>query len=221
MTLLFSREQYLAAAEAYLRGIERRIAAGLNPVVWSVASVFISRWDKAVMGKCRRRVAGQARDRHRQADVQGLPRTARFAALAAAGQRRRASATPALGEYRHQRSRASDVLYIKALAAPFTINTIPEATLLAFADHGELGELLPDDGGDAEKVIAKFAKAGIDHDQLAADLQREGTESFVKVLERFARLHRVEKRFAQSCRVKKGPELAKFDDNILSMPTAP
>ena len=105
VTLLFSCEQYLAAADAYFRGIERRILAGLNPAVWSVGSVFISRWDKATMGKVPQRLAAPARDRRRQEDVQSLPPTARFGALAAAGQCRCASATPALGEHRHQRPR--------------------------------------------------------------------------------------------------------------------
>ena len=180
VTLLFSRAQYVAAAEAYLRGIERRITAGLNPDVGSVASLFISRWDKATMGKVPEElrdklgiaVAKQAYKAYRQ--QLDSPRWLRLANAGARPQRMLWASTGT------KDPNASDVLYIKALAAPFTINTIPDGTLLAFADHGVLGELLPPDGGDAEKMIAKFAQAGIDHDRLAADLQREGTESFVK-----------------------------------------
>ena len=180
VTLLFSSEQYLAAAEAYMRGIERRIEAGLNPDVCSVASLFISRWDKATMGKVAKdlqnhlgiAVAQRTYKAYRQ-----LLDSERWQRLANAGARPQRLLWASTGT---KDPDASDVLYIKALAAPFTINTIPDATLLAFADHGKLGELMPVDGGDAEKMIAKFAEAGIDHDQLAADLQREGAESFVK-----------------------------------------
>ena len=181
VTLLFSSEQYLAAADAYMRGVERRIEAGLTPDVRSVASVFISRWDKATMGKVGKdlqdhlgiAVAKRAYQAYRQ-----LLDSERWQRLANAGARPQRLLWASTGT---KDPAASDVLYIKALAAPFTINTIPDATLLAFANHGKLGELLPvDDGGDAEKMIAKFGKAGIDYDQLAADLQREGTESFVK-----------------------------------------
>lgn len=180
VTLLFSSEQYLAAAEAYMRGIERRIAAGLNPDVCSVASLFISRWDKATMGKVAKdlqnhlgiAVAQRTYKAYRQ-----LLDSERWQRLANAGARPQRLLWASTGT---KDPSASDVLYIRALAAPFTINTIPDATLLAFADHGKLGELMPVDGGDAEKMIAKFAQAGIDHDQLAADLQREGAESFVK-----------------------------------------
>jgi transaldolase len=180
VTLLFSCEQYLAAADAYMRGIERRIEAGLNPDVCSVASLFISRWDKATMGKVAKdlqnhlgiAVAQRTYKAYRQ-----LLDSERWQRLANAGARPQRLLWASTGT---KDPSASDVLYIRALAAPFTINTIPDATLLAFADHGKLGELMPVDGGDAEKMIAKFGKAGIDHDQLAADLQREGTESFVK-----------------------------------------
>ena len=180
VTLLFSSEQYVAAAEAYMRGIERRIEAGLNPNVCSVASLFISRWDKATMGKVSKElqnhlgiaVAHLTYKAYRQ-----LLDTERWQRLANAGARPQRLLWASTGT---KDPSASDVLYIRALAAPFTINTIPNATLLAFADHGELGELMPVDGGDAEKIIAKFGKAGIDHDQLANDLQREGAESFVK-----------------------------------------
>ncbi len=180
VTLLFSREQYLAAADAYMRGIERRIEAGLNPDVCSVASLFISRWDKATMGNVAKdlqnhlgiAVAQRTYKAYRQ-----LLDSERWQRLANAGARPQRLLWASTGT---KDPNASDVLYIKALAAPFTINTIPDATLLAFADHGELGELMPANGGDAEKMITKFRNAGIDYHQLAADPQREGTQSFVK-----------------------------------------
>jgi transketolase len=180
VTLLFSCEQYLAAADAYFRGVERRIQAGLNPAVWSVGSVFISRWDKATMGKLPVRLQdnlGIAVAKRTYKAYRQLLNSDRWQRLANAGAHPQRLLWASTGT---KDPAASDVLYIQALAAPFTINTIPDATLLAFADHGELGDLLPLDGDDAEKVIAKVAEAGIDHDQLAADLQREGTESFVK-----------------------------------------
>jgi transaldolase len=180
VTLLFSREQYLTAAEAYLRGIERRIAAGLNPDVCSLASVFISRWDKVTMEK----VPGDLRDKIGIAVAQRTYKayrqvldSERWLRLANAGARPQRLLWASTGT---KDPAASDVLYIKALAAPFTVNTIPDKTLLAFADHGSVGELMAADGGDAEEVIAKFAKAGIDYDKLATDLQREAAESFVK-----------------------------------------
>ena len=180
VTLLFSRNHYTASAEAYLRGIERRIAAGLDPKVRSVASMFISRWDKAVMGKVpkdlqdRLGIAIAKRTYKAYRDFLASPRWKEAASAGAQPQRLLWASTGT------KDPDASDVLYIKALAAPDTINTIPEKTLLAFADHGALGNLLPVDGGDAEKVISAFAKAGIDDGKLAADLQREGADSFVK-----------------------------------------
>jgi transaldolase len=180
VTLLFSSGHYIAAAEAYLRGIERRIAAGLDPKVRSVASIFVSRWDKAVMGKVpkdlqnRLGIAIAKRTYKAHRDFLASPRWQRAAAAGAQPQRLLWASTGT------KDPDASDVLYITALGAPDTINTIPEATLLAFANHGAPGEPLPFDGGDAEKVIAAFAKAGIDDDELAADLQREGAESFVR-----------------------------------------
>lgn len=180
VTLLFSSGHYIAAAEAYLRGIERRIAAGLDPKVRSVASIFVSRWDKAVMGKVpkdlqdRLGIAIAKRTYKAYRDFLASPRWQKAAAAGAQPQRLLWASTGT------KDPDASDVLYITALGAPDTINTIPEKTLLAFANHGTPGEPLPLDGGDAEKVIAAFAQAGIDDDQLAADLQREGTESFVK-----------------------------------------
>ncbi len=180
VTLLFSSGQYIAAAEAYLRGIERRIAAGLDPKVRSVASMFVSRWDKAIMGKVpkdlqnRLGIAIAKRTYKAYREFLASPRWQKAAAAGAQPQRLLWASTGT------KDPDASDVLYITALGAPDTINTIPEKTLLAFANHGAPGELLRLDGGDAEKVIAAFAKAGIDDDQLAADLQREGAESFVK-----------------------------------------
>src|SRR5512140_49295 len=193
VTLLFSSGHYIAAAEAYLRGIERRIAAGLGPEVRSVASIFVSRWDKAVMGKVPRDlqnrlgIAIAKRTYKAYRDFLASPRWQKAAAAGAQPQRLLWASTGT------KDPDASDVLYVTALGAPDTINTIPEKTLLAFANHGAPGELLPFDGGDAEKVIAAFAKAGIDDDELAADLQREGAESFVKswkdLLERIGSKH--------------------------------
>jgi transaldolase len=180
VTLLFSREQYIAAAEAYLRGVERRIEAGLNPAVASVASVFISRWDVAISGK----VPGELTNRLGIAVAQRtykayleLLASRRFQRAANAGARAQRLLWASTGTKDPQ---ASDTLYVKALAAPFTINTMPENTLKAFAEHGEVGELLAADGGDCEKVLASFAKGGINVDALAAQLQNEGASSFVK-----------------------------------------
>lgn len=180
VTLLFSAEQYTAAAEAYLRGVERRIAAGLSPMVRSVASVFISRWDKAVMGKVPDAlrdqlgiaVAGRTYKAYRQ-----MLDSARWQRLANAGAYPQRLLWASTGT---KDPNASDILYLKALASPFTINTIPEATLHAFVDHGEVGDLMPADGGQSEATLAKFAKAGVNYDQLAASLQSEGAEAFVK-----------------------------------------
>ena len=180
VTLLFSREHYRAAAEAYLRGIERRIAAGLDPKVESVASLFVSRWDVAANAKLAPDAAQSPRHRHRPPHLQGLPRAARRAALATARRRRSASAAAALGEHRRQGSGRSDTLYLEALAAPDTVNTVPEKTLKAFADHGEVAGAMPADGGDAETVIAELRAAGIDDDALAERLQREGAAAFAK-----------------------------------------
>ncbi|MGA2274248.1 MAG: transaldolase [Bryobacteraceae bacterium] len=180
VTLLFSPGHYIAAAEAYLRGIERRIAAGLDPNVRSVASMFISRWDKAVTGKIPKKLQdrlGIAIAKRTYKAYRDVLATSRWQNAAHAGAPPQRLLWASTGT---KDPKASDVLYIKALAAPDTINTMPEETLLAFADHGALGELLPGDGGDAESVIAAFAEAGIDHEQLAADLQREGAASFVE-----------------------------------------
>ncbi len=179
VTLLFSREHYFAAAEAFLRGIERRIDAGLKPDVMSVASVFVSRWDAAVAGPCPS-AAQSARHRDREAHLQGVRDRC---SVRRAGS---ASTTPARGRSGccgpapDQGSQASDVLYIEALAAPFTVNTMPEATLNALADHGDLEGILPADGGDCEEVLGAFAGAGVDVEALAAQLQEDGAKSFVK-----------------------------------------
>ena len=180
VTLLFSREHYIAAAEAYLRGIERRIAAGLDPNVASVASVFISRWDAAVAGKVplaltnRLGIAIGQRTYKAYCDLVASPRYRRVMNAGGRPQRLLMASTGT------KDPKASDTLYVKALAAPFTVDTIPEATLLALADHGDVGAATPADGGDCEAVLAEFVKAGVDIDALAARLQDEGAESFVK-----------------------------------------
>jgi transaldolase len=180
VTLLFSREQYLAAAGAYLRGVERRIEAGLNPAVASVASLFVSRWDVAVSDQ----VSGELTNRLGIAVAQRTYRayreliaSARFQRAANAGARAQRLLWASTGT---KDPTASDILYVKALAAPSTINTMPEGTLRAFGDHGEVGEMLAPDGGECERVLAGFAKAGIDIDALASRLQDEGAASFVK-----------------------------------------
>jgi transaldolase len=178
VTLLFSRAHYLASAEAYMRGIERRVAAGLSPDVRSVASVFLSRWDGATMDK----VPDRLRDKLGVAigqqvykayrDILASDRWQRLANFGARPQRLLFASTGT------KDPKASDVLYVAALAAPNTIDTIPEKTLLAFGDHGKVSGTLPRDGGDCETVLDDFRKAGIDLDQLAADLQSNGAKSF-------------------------------------------
>jgi len=179
VTLLFSREQYLAAADAYLRGVERRIDAGLKLGVGSVASVFISRWDSAVMGK----VPDSLRDRLGIAIAKRTYKAYRTFLDESRSQRAlNAGARPQRllwASTGTKDPKASDILYIKGLASPFTVNTMPEGTLKALADHGEVGAILPADGGDCEETLAEFAKAGIDVDALAARLQEEGAKSFV------------------------------------------
>ena len=178
VTLLFSREHYLAAAEAYLKGIERRIAAGLDTKVGSVASVFISRWDVAVMGKVpdvlrdQLGIAIAKRIYKAYCDLLASPR---WQAIVKAGFNAQRLLWASTGT---KDPKASDVLYVKALAAPNTVNTMPEATLKALADHGEVSTVMPADGGDCEQVLAQFAKAGIDVDALAERLQAEGAKSF-------------------------------------------
>jgi transaldolase len=180
VTLLFSREQYLAAANAYMRGIERRIDAGLDPNVASVASLFVSRWDVAVKD----RVAPDLRNRLGIAIAQRTYRayhelldSLRWRRLAAAGARVQRMLWASTGT---KDPEAPDTLYVEALAAPGTIDTIPDKTLLAFAEHGHVGSPMAIDGGDAERVIAAMRKAGIDDTALAAQLQREGAAAFSK-----------------------------------------
>jgi len=180
VTLLFSREQYLTAAEAYLRGVERRIDAGLNPAVGSVASLFVSRWDVAIADKVPPDLVnrlGIAIAQRAYKAYRDLLSSARFQRAANAGARAQRLLWASTGT---KDPKASDVLYVKALAAPCTVNTIPESTLEAFGDHGEVGEILAPDGGNCESVLASFAKKGIDIDALAAQLQEEGASSFVK-----------------------------------------
>jgi len=179
VTLLFSREQYVAAAEAYIRGIERRVAAGLNPHVGSVASVFVSRWDTAVAGKVpselndRLGIAVAQRTYKAYRDLLASDRWLRLLNVGARSQRLLWASTGT------KDPKASDVLYVKSLAAPHSVNTMPEKTLLALADHGEIGAMLPHDGGDAEDVLAHLARAGVDVNALAAELQRDGAAAFV------------------------------------------
>ena len=179
VTLLFSREHYIAAAEAFLRGIERRIEAELQPNIGSVASVFVSRWDAAVAGKVppalnnRLGIAVAKRTYKAYRDLLSSPRWERIYNAGARPQRLLWASTGT------KDPKASDVLYIKALAAPFTVNTMPEATLNALADHGDLSEIMSADGGDCEAVLEQFAAAGIDSDDLGAKLQDDGAKSFV------------------------------------------
>jgi transaldolase len=180
VTLLFSREQYVAAAEAYLRGIERRIEAGLDPRVSSVASLFISRWDVATNKQL-------PKELHDQLGIAIGQRTYRtYREMLASGRWRKLAAAGALPQRLLWAStgtkdpEASDTLYIEAFAAPDTINTIPENTLHAFADHGQLHGVMAEDGGDCEATLQTIAKAGVDIDALAAKLQRDGADAFVK-----------------------------------------
>jgi transaldolase len=180
VTLLFSAGQYVAAAEAYLRGVERRIAAGLHPVIDSVASVFVSRWDGAVAGRVPADLEnrlGIAVAMQTYKAYRGLLTSPRWQRAFNAGARPQRLLWASTGT---KDPKASDVLYVKSLAAPFTVNTMPEATLTAFADHGEVGPMLPADGGDCEAVLARFARAGVNVDALAGRLQDEGAEAFVK-----------------------------------------
>jgi transaldolase len=180
VTLLFSREQYLAAAHAYLRGIERRIAARLTPDVASVASLFISRWDVAVAGKVpsalvnRLGIAMGRRTYKAYCELMASPRYLRVLNAGARVQRLLFASTGT------KDPKASDILYVEGLAAPFTVNTMPETALKAFADHGDVAEPMSSDGADCEAVFAQFAKAGIDVDALASTLQDEGADAFAK-----------------------------------------
>jgi transaldolase len=179
VTLLFSREHYIVAAEAYMRGLERRIEAGLDPDVRSVASLFISRWDKATMDKVpaglRNKLGVAIAERTYKAyrDLLDTDRWQRLESLGARPQRLLFASTGT------KDPEASDVLYVEALAAPNTINTMPEETLLAFSDHGRVRDTLSRDGGDAEEVLTDFAKARVDVERLAANLQEEGAKAFM------------------------------------------
>ena len=179
VTLLFDDKHYLGAADAYMRGIERRIEAGLDPDVASVASVFMSRWDVAVTGEVpdelhnRLGIAIGGRTYRAYRELLDSPRMQRLMNEGARPQRLLWASTGT------KDPNASDTLYIEAFASPFTVNTMPEPTLLAFADHGEVGDLLPADGGNAEQVLAEFNQAGIDVAALAVRLQEEGKDSFV------------------------------------------
>ena len=180
VTLLFSREHYLAVAEAYMRGIERRIAAGLSPVVESVASLFVSRWDVAIKDKVkpelrnRLGIAIAQRTYKAYRDLLASPRWKKLAAAGAHPQRVLWASTGV------KDPAAPDTLYVAALAAPDTVDTIPDKTLQAFADHGKVSGAMALDGGDAEAVIAEFRAQGIDDDALAAQLQHEGADAFSK-----------------------------------------
>ncbi len=180
VTLLFSREHYLAVAEAYLKGIERRIAAGLDPRINSVASLFVSRWDRAVADKVppelRNRLGIAIAQRTYRAHCE-LLQGKRWRSLEAAGARKQRMLWASTGT---KDPTAAAGLYVEALAAPDTIDTMPEKTLLALAAGGTVTSVMAQDGGDAEQVLAQFARAGVDIDALAATLQLEGAESFIK-----------------------------------------
>jgi transaldolase len=179
VTLLFSTAHYRAAAEAWLHGIERRLSAGLSPDVRSVASLFISRWDVAVAGKLPSELnlklgIAVGRQAYRAyGDFLASPRCRRVMNEGAVPQRLLLASTGT------KDPKASDTLYVEALAAPFTVNTLPEGTLKAFANHGRLGVPTPADGGDCEAVLAGVRRSGIDLDALAARLQSEGAAAFV------------------------------------------
>ncbi|MCI0364364.1 MAG: transaldolase [Phycisphaerales bacterium] len=180
VTLLFSREQYFAAAEAFLRGIERRIDEGLKPDVASVASVFVSRWDSAVASKVPAQLRSQlgiAMAKRTYKAYRSLLSSPRWQRIYNAGARPQRLLWASTGA---KDPAVSDVHYLKSLAAPFTVNTMPEATLNAFADHGAITTVLRADGGDCETVLARFAALGIDVYALASQLQQEGAKSFVK-----------------------------------------
>jgi transaldolase len=178
VTLLFSTEQYLGAAEAYMRGVERRIEADLDPAVPSVASIFVSRWDVAVADQAPpelRNRLGIAVATHAYRAYRELLESDPWQRLANQGARPQRLLFASTGT---KDPNASDVLYVEALAAPLTVNTMPDSTLLAFADHGEVGDPLPVDGGGANDVLASFEAAGVDVAELGIRLQREGAQSF-------------------------------------------
>jgi len=179
VTLLFSDDQYLAAADAFMRGVERRMDAGLKPDVRSVASIFVSRWDVAVAGKVPEALANQlgiAVAKRAYKAYLGLLASPRWMRAYNAGARPQRLLWASTGT---KDPKASDVLYVEALAAPFTVNTMPEGTLKAFAEHGVVGATMPADGGDCEEILARFAEANIDVHSLSVQLQDEGAKSFV------------------------------------------
>ena len=194
VTLMFSCEQYLAAAEAYLRGVERRLDAGLNPRVGSVASVFVSRWDVAVKNSVpaelrnRLGIATGGRVYCAYRELLASPRWRKLADAGAQPQRLLWASTGT------KDPDAPESLYVEALAARDTINTLPEKTLLTFAEHGTVERTMAADGGDAEDILARFAGAGIDADALALRLQQEGAQAFVKSWRRL--LQRIEDKSA-------------------------
>jgi transaldolase len=179
VTLLFDRDQYAAGAEAYLRGIERRLDAGLDPAVASVASVFVSRWDTApeanAMGPGLRNTLGIAMARRTYAAYRAVLKSDRFGRLANEGALPQRLLWASTGT---KDPSASDVLYVRSLAAPLTINTMPEPTLLAFGEHGEVGGLLSAEASGGDEVIERFVRAGVDTAALARRLQQEAAEAF-------------------------------------------
>jgi transaldolase len=190
VTLLFSREQYLNAAQAYVRGIERRLDAGLDPHVYSVASLFVSRWDVAIADKVPAPLSnrlGIAIAKRAYKAYNELLASYRWRSLAERGVPPQRLLWASTGT---KDPKASPVLYVEALAAPNTINTMPDKTLQAFAERGKVKDVLPEEGGDAELVLAEFDRAGVDVTALAERLQREGAQAFVKswtdMLERIA-----------------------------------
>jgi transaldolase len=200
VTLLFSREHYVGAAQAYLRGIERRVKAGLDPKIQSVASLFVSRWDVAV----KQEISPQFHNRlgiaiamRTYKAYRDLLASERWQRLAQAGARPQRLLWASTGT---KDPAAPDALYTEALAAPDTINTIPEKTLLAFAEHGKVGAALPADGGYAEVVLEEFRREGVDDEALAARLQQEGVEAFAKSWR--ALMARIRERSSQSVAVK-------------------
>jgi transaldolase len=205
VTLLFSCAQYEAASEAYLRGIERRIEAGLDPRVRSVASLFVSRWDVAAneqLPEAMHNQLGIAVGQQTYRAYRELLASKRWQKLAAAGARPQRLLWASTGT---KDPNASDTLYISAFAAPDTINTMPEKTLHAFADHGQLHGVMSDDGGDADAVLARIAKAGVDIDALALKLQQDGADAFVKSWNQL--LQRIADKASALAEKSKGPAL--------------
>ncbi len=180
VTLLFSAEQYLAAADAYLQGVEQRVASGLDPAVASVASIFMSRWDVAVTGKVPAELTdklGLAVGQDTYRAYRQLLTSDRMLRLENSGARQQRLLWASTGT---KNPDASDTMYVHGLTAPFTINTIPDKTLEAFYDHGEVGGPMPADGGDCDAVLARFGEAGVDVKALAAQLQSDGATAFAE-----------------------------------------